>query len=383
VGEVPVEGGTFVVVTNGYADGPAQQLRQHLLDRGAARVVEVTHPLLPDGPTEHRVDDHRAGGTVHHRGRDLRLRPPASFALDPLFPARLPRCDGWFGFNCLATGRGLAERALGRAGKVVHWSVDFVPERFGRGPLTKLYEGIDEYCCRHADARVDLSQAALDARAASYGLGAGRSAPGYVVPMGTWLDRTPQVDEDASERRHVVFLGHLVPRMGILTLFDAVEQLRSSGLPVTLEVVGGGELLDEVRARAEALGPGVATVHGFVEHHRDVETILARGTVAAAPYAVDEQSFTRWADPGKLKAYLGAGLPIVMTSTPPNAAELADAGAALVVEPDAASLAAGLREVLDDPARWRKMHDAAAETARGYDWPVVLDRALTRFGFAV
>jgi glycosyltransferase involved in cell wall biosynthesis len=170
--------------------------------------------------------------------------------------------------------------------------------------------------------------------------------------------------------------------MGVDTLLDAVELLGREDADLGVDIVGGGPLLDEVRRRADALGRSV-TVHGFVEDHRDVEAILAGGTVAAAPYREDEDSFTRWADPGKLKAYLGAGLPIVMTSTPPIAAELEAAGAALLVRPDARSLADGLARVLDDAELWHTMHDAAGEVAAAYDWPVVLDKALQELGFPV
>lgn len=378
---VGIPGSTFVVASSGYADGPAEALLQHLLDRGASTVVEVAHPLVAEGPTDHRITRHEAGGKVTTRSIDPRLRPPLSYALDPILPINVGHTSAWFGFNCLTTSRGIAERRLGRTRRVVHWSVDFVPERFGPGALTTVYERVDAFCCRHADARVDLSGAALEARDAAYHLTPGASAPATVVPMGCWLDRTPRVDEHAASLGRLVFLGHLVPRMGVLTLLDAVDLLRAQGADVTLDIVGGGPLLDEVRRRAASMGTGVVTVHGFVQDHRDVEAILASGTIAAAPYTDDADSFTRWADPGKLKAYLGAGLPIVMTSTPPIAAQLEASGTALLVSPDAASLAAGLTKVMSDRAVWNSMRQASLEEAAKYDWPVVLDTALDAMGF--
>jgi glycosyltransferase involved in cell wall biosynthesis len=326
-----VAGSTFVIVSNGFADGPAEALRPHLLTHGAELVIDISHPLVAEGPTEHRIVEYHQSGREERRSIDGRLRPPLSFALDPLLPPIVAKSTGWFGFNCLATARGIAERRLSRTQRVVHWSVDFVPDRFGPGRLTQVYEAIDAFCCKRADARVDLSGAALEARDAAYGLTPANSAPAAVVPMGCWLDRTPVVADDAASRRRVVFLGHLVPRMGVLALLDAVELLLQRGTKLTLDIVGGGPLLDEVRERAAAIGGDIVTVHGFVEDHRDVEAILASGTVAAAPYTDDADSFTRWADPGKLKAYLGAGLPIVMTATPPIAPQLEAAGAAILV----------------------------------------------------
>lgn len=381
--ELPVDGGTFVIVSNGFADGPAEALRPFLLDHGARCVVDVSHPLVAEGPTGHRIIEYHADGREVRRTIDPRLRPPLSFGLDLFLPPRVERSTGWFGFNCIATARGIAERRLHRTERVVHWSVDFVPQRFGPGRLTQVYEAVDSFCCKRADARVDLSGAALEARDTAYSLTSSNSAPSSVVPMGCWLDRTPTVQPAAATAKRVVFLGHLVPRMGVLTLLDALELLRADDPDVTAEIVGGGPLLDEVRRRAATFPDGAVTVHGFVEDHREVESILAGGTVAAAPYTDDADSFTRWADPGKLKAYLGAGLPIVMTSTPPIAPQLEAAGSALLVQPDAGSVAAGLAKVLQDAALWGSMNQASLSEVAKYDWPAVLSTALADFGFRI
>ena len=352
-----IRGGAFTLSANGFADGPAEALRDFLLASGARSVTQIAHPLVAEGPTRHRIVQHLADGTTTERSLDPRIRPPYSFGLDPLIPVLAERTDGWFGFNCLSTGRGLVQRRLGLARRVVHWSVDFVPDRFGPGALTRLYERLDATCCRRADARVDLSEAALEARDRAYGLTPANSPVGTVVPMGCWLDRTPRTAPANFDARRIVFLGHLVPRMGVMVL------------------------LDDVRARADAMGGGVATVHGFVQDHRDVERILGTGTIAAAPYDDDATSFTRWADPGKLKAYLGAGLPIVMPSTPPIAPHLHDVGVARLVDFDAAALAAAMREILADRDTWVRMHEASLKESEEYDWPRVLGNALDQLGF--
>ena len=122
----------YAVVANGFADGPAQALRDHLVARGAS-VVAVSHPLSLEEGARHVVARYVSGKLVQERATRLPLRPPLSFALDPAVPLRLPRVDTWFGFNPLACARGLVDRKVGRAGEVVLWSVDFVPDRFGRG----------------------------------------------------------------------------------------------------------------------------------------------------------------------------------------------------------------------------------------------------------
>jgi len=374
---------SVAIVANGFGDGPAQALRDYLIAH-RARVVMVSHPLTPEQGRRHVVTTYADGRAVRTRTRWTPLRPPLSFAADPVVPLNLPRVDAWFGFNPLACARGLVQRRLGRAGKVVLWSVDFTPDRFGAGtPLTWLYDALDGLCCRHADARVELSAVARDARSSRLGLGRAHR-PAHIVPMGTWLDRAPTVPPDGFAHRRVVFLGHLTQRQGVPALLDAFALLRARNSDIFLDVIGGGPQLPELMERASTLGLGDAVCfHGFLPNHRDVEQLLAEASMAVAPYVPSESSFTRYADPGKLKNYLGAGLPVILTDVPPNARELAqEAGAELVLY-DAAAIAAAIENGLASPEEWRERRERALRYARRFDWPVLLGDLLDKLGVGV
>jgi len=373
----------IVIAANGAGEGPAQALRDYLVGRGA-RVVTITHPLLPEHGRRHLVTEYEDGRVVKTRSGWTPLRPIASYALDPIVPLRIPRARAWFGFNPLACARGLVQRRLCRADKVVLWSVDFSEDRFGSGtPLTRLYDFVDRLACRRADARVELSAAARDARASRLGLD-GAETPAFVVPMGAWLDRVPTVPESGVEHRRVVYLGHLTARQGVDALVEAVALLRAGGFDVHLDVIGGGSELEPLRALATTRGISDAVrFHGFVPDHRDVESLLADASIAAAPYVTSEASFTRFADPGKLKSYLAAGLPIVLTDVPPNARELADAAGAELVAYDPAAIANAIEQGLASPEIWRRRRERALAYAGRFDWPVLLEDALEKLGVAV
>jgi glycosyltransferase involved in cell wall biosynthesis len=370
----PIESSRFAIVGNGFAEGPAQALREFLLERGAQRVTTVLHPLVREGDTRHVITDEERGTPPRVRRIALPTRPPVTYPLDLFVPLRAPRADAWFGFNSLACARGLWARKRGHVEKVVYWCVDFVPDRFGSGPLTAAYDRLDRLCCRRADARFELSRAALEGRDARHRIPPAELAPARVVPMGAWLDRVPTAPESGHAARTAVFLGHLVERQGVRLLVDALELLDD----VRLEVIGRGPLEQELRSRA---GERIH-FHGFVEDHRDVERILAGASVALAPYEPDPQSFSRFADPGKLKAYLAAGLPIVMTDVPPNASQLAEHGGAELIPYSAEALAGAVERLLDSPAEWRRRREAALAMARDFDWPVIFDPALESIGFA-
>jgi glycosyltransferase involved in cell wall biosynthesis len=367
------------IVANGFAEGPAEALRDYLVARGT-EVITVFHPLTPEHGTRHLITRYAEGRQVAERRFDARLRPPGSYAVDPLVPLLPPRVDTWFGFNPLACAKGLALRRLGRARSVVLWSVDFVPDRFGAGTIpTKIYDRLDRRCCVHADARVELSDAAREARNRRHSLGQ-NSASTRVVPMGAWLARVPTTSSDGLARRRVVFLGHLVARQGVEMLLEALALLEG----VEADVIGAGPLEQRLRRLAADLGlAGSVRFHGFVPDHREVERLLAEAALAVAPYRPNADTFTRYADPGKVKAYLAAGLPIVLTDVPPNARELARLAGAELVAYDAKAIANAIDTGLADAERWGERRRAALSYVSRFDWEVLLSDLVRDLRLAV
>jgi glycosyltransferase involved in cell wall biosynthesis len=373
---------TFTIVANGFADGPAQPLRDYLLEHKAKKVIMVNHPLVAEGSNKHIVTIYEDGKIKSQKKYGLPNKPPYTFALDPFVPLRLPNSTAWFGFNNLATQRGLYRKKRGKVQKVYYWAVDFVPNRFGNNLLTKVYNRVDRKVSVYADARIELTATALKSRTEYLGLDSKSTAPGIVAPMGTWLDRTPKAKATAWKRKKVVYLGHLVERQGVATLIRALQLVFKKDPQATAEIIGSGPEADTLKKLAEKLGISKkVTFHGFVKDHKDVESILAQGTVAAAPYVKDKTNFTQFADPGKLKAYLGANLPIVLTDVPPNANELENAGAAAVVEDSPEAVAEGLLRLLSDEKSWLRAHSAAAKLAHEFDWNNILRKTLEQLDF--
>jgi len=378
---VHIQDARFVIVSNGFATGPAQPLRDFLVEHEAGMVTTIFHPLMKIGEPHHEVKVWERGTLVRERIYKLPSRPPLTYPLDLLVPPWPAKTDLWVGYNALATWRGLEARRLGRAEKVVYWGVDFVRERFGQNPVTAFYEWMDGHCCRQADARFELSEAARqarDSRHASHPL-----APSYVVPMGAWMDRVPTTPPNGGQARKVVYLGSLIPTQGGLTFIEALGVLAQRGVDFTAEVVGRGPLENDMKRRALSLGiADRVTFHGFVADDQEVAAILASASVGVAAYDPNVESFTRWADPGKLKNYIGAGLPIVLTDVPPNARELAAEGVAELVEYDPADIAGAITRVLDSAGEFQRRRASALRYRTQYDWAEIMTTALANVGYS-
>ena len=373
---------TFFVAVNGAGPSPpASGLIDYLVKHRARRLTTVFHPLEPEQDPHHVVTVYEPD--VEPRERRIRLpsRPPFTYVLDPFVPLWPERVDGWFGFNNLACARGLLARRLGRADTVVYWAVDFVPDRFGDNLITRAYDRLDAICSRSADARIELSEPALRGRSEHLGLGPG-AAPGHVIPVGAWLDRVAVTPQDGWKARRVLYVGHLVPRQGVGLLVEALELLVRRGVDFEAEIAGSGPQDDELRQQAARAGlDGRVRFPGFISDQRGVESFLATGTVAIAAYDPADNVLTQHADPSKLKAYLAAGLPIVMTDLPHNAHELADRGGAELIPFDAEALAGAIERCLSDPERWTERRAAALQYAQSFDWGALLEEPIRSLGF--
>ena len=383
-GETPrqrrIEGATFVLEANGMpGTPPADGVREYLLREGARRVLVVHHPLGVDDAAVHHVAGYSPGQPPSERVVRLPSRPPATYLFDPLVPLRPPRADCWIGFNSLAALRGLAARRVHRAGSVVYWAVDFVPDRFGTGIVTRIFDRVDRHVCRGADLRVEVSAAARDGRAERLELGPG-AAPATVAPIGVWLDEVSVTAEDAWRTRRLVYAGHLVPRQGVDELVRAMALVTTDG--VTLDVVGRGPERERLEELARQCGvDGRVRFRGFLPDHADVDRALAAAAIGVAPYRDDPASFTRFADPAKARSYAAAGLPTILTDVPPNAHELAQRGGAEIVAFDAASIAAAIDRLLASPEEWARRRGDALAYASGFDWSQVVSEALAPLGY--
>ena len=171
--------------------------------------------------------------------------------------------------------------------------------------------------------------------------------------------------------------------MGVDLLISAVALLRDKGSPVVLEIIGGGEILDRLQRRVIAEGlSDVVIFRGFVADFRKALDILASASLAIAPYDVDPDSFSHFADPGKLKAYLSVGLPILLTDVPPNASELQERAGAEIIRPTAQHLADRIDALLGDADMWTARHRAAQEYAQQFDWGDLFRERLGRLGIS-
>jgi glycosyltransferase involved in cell wall biosynthesis len=367
------------IATHYYATGPAFELEEYLRPR-TRQLLFVAHPLFPGGLQSYfRV---YRDGELTAEGRRPGPRGPTRYLSELTRTARWASAvetpfDLYVGGDNLLALPGLYLRGRGRVGKVVLYSIDFSPQRFRNPVMNKIYHGVDAFVSRRVDAIWNVSEAI--GRARDKRDGRGSAARQIVVPVGAHVARIARKPLAQASRTQIAFMGVLLEKQGLQLAIEALPGVRAKVPTARLLVLGDGPYASELKRLARTHGvQDSVEFAGFIESHEEIEDRLADSALAVAPYVPDATSFTRFADPGKLKTYLACGLPIVLTDVPEFAQTIAAGGAGSIVPYRADLLAAAIVGYLTNPVALDQARVAAAKLAEPFEWDRVFDEALDR-----
>lgn len=161
---------------------------------------------------------------------------------------------------------------------------------------------------------------------------------------------------------------------GMETLLRAAAIAREKIPDLKLLLIGGGPLLEEVKARATSLGVAdIAEFTGVIDH-QDVPRRLAECAVCAAPY---EGEVNQYNCPMKLYEYMAMKIPVVASRWGDIPNILEDGRTALLHNPaEPASLAEALAAVHDDREAAVRRAEAAFELVQSHTWRATARRVL-------
>jgi glycosyltransferase involved in cell wall biosynthesis len=372
-----IAGKTLAIATHVFGSGPADALEEYAVER-AARVVVVRHAFSYAPQVDSVVRTWQAGKLVHERRLRWNAHVPGPITwtkdllLDVLWAGRTPgMIDVYVGIDSLNAAAGVFLRRADKARRVIFWTIDYVPQRFQNQLLNRVYHRFDRFCVKRCDVTWNVSPRMEPARRAR-----GIEGPQRVVEMGANV-RPPR---RAARPRQAIFVGHLLEKQGVQLALRALPLVRERVPGARLLVIGDGPYRSALESLVRELRlEDAVEFAGYVERHEEVEDRIAESAVGLATYDPDMASFTEFADPGKIKNYLAAGVPVVTTPVVHSAPELERSGAGVVIpyRPDA--LADVLSAILGDPNEQRRRREAAATLGAQSDWTAVFDRAFAGF----
>jgi glycosyltransferase involved in cell wall biosynthesis len=128
-----------------------------------------------------------------------------------------------------------------------------------------------------------------------------QASRGHVIPA-SWIDEQDILTDGEAEqvwqrklvspdsRLKVLFVGRLVPDKGVLVLLGALRELSAGGAPITLSVLGEGDLKSEcTRVGSELTGVTSVRVLGTVPYGAPLFALIREYDALVVPSISDEQ----------------------------------------------------------------------------------------------
>ena len=379
-----------IVIFSHYATtGACEELCEWLKQTGIRELVYIAFPFGPCRDRFIRVETYRDGKAAGVERSLFRLKMPEPFAYAKdlvyafFYAIKYARNADVLvaGDNLLAVA-GLLARKLARVKRMVYYMIDYTPTRYANRALNSIYYSVDRQAAYHADAVWPLTPEIIQGRFASGRLNAQR-VRWYAVPYGSHpLEQArPRC---TCDRTNVVYMGDIVRNKGAELFVPMAVELVRLMPDVRFTVIGGGKDMQSLRDEIGRAGLAARfDVCGFVEKMEDVVAKLTGGGVAIAPYyPFDKNSFTFYSDPGKVKVYLGCGLPIVLTDVPPIAKTIEREGAGRIAEYDAADFARKVASVMTS-SDYPEVCERARQLGLSFAWEKVFCDAFEGLGLGV
>lgn len=383
---------TVILATHVLVTGPFHDLRRYLLQQPCRTLLCMWHPLQPFSTSGCRASGYeRYGAGRRQRTGSMRQPPlPSGKISEFVLYVWHNLLTMWWGItqargaelmiaiNPLNGLAGLALRRLRIVRHVIYYTIDYVPNRFPHRWLNALYHWADRTCVGQCDQVWNLSSRMVPAREAR-GVSPRHRRKQVTVPIGTDLHVIP-APLDQLERYTYVYFGGLMEKQGVQLGIEALPLVHRRIPQAKFLIIGGGQpdRYAALRRLAEELGVAQdVTFTGVIDDHDEALRRLSRCAIGIAPYTGAKDNYTQNTDPGKPKAYLAAGLPVLITDVPEVARTIQQAGAGDIIPYDATRLAHALSELMLDTGRLAECKHRARALAERYDWNRVFAQAFT------
>lgn len=278
-----------------------------------------------------------------------------------------------FGTNNLNTLSLLVLRRFRRVKRVIFMNIDYTPSRYDNPILDSMYHWFDRICCYNADLIWNSSERTNQARIRN-GVDPKRIVKTIVMPDGSNFDPRKRLPIDKIDKKKLVFIGGMRPVMGVELILKSFKDVLRKIPEARLLLIGGGPYLEQYKRLSQSLGIGLqVNFTGFIDSHEEVDNLMRTGAVGLAPFAPDKSSYEFYSDVGKPKAYLAAGMPVIITRVPAIAEEIERRIAGIVIDYDRKQLSDALIILLTDSTKYKAFRDNAIRMSKKYIWANIFE----------
>lgn len=369
----------IVIATHIYATGPSHSLEDFLKDK-VQKLLFIGHPFVYAKDTRSHYRYYMNGKLIKEKyyfsfkGSQV-LSQLKDTILNLILNLKIGKIDLFVGVDSTNACAGILLKKIGVVKKVVFYTIDYVPQRFENKFLNSIYHNLDKIAVEQSDSVWNLSSIMVDERE-SKGISKKFRSKQIVVPVGT-EGNIKIVSLEKTKKNHIVHMGHLIKKQGVQLLIDALPLIIKNIPNFHLEIIGGGEYEDTLKEKVKELKIGkYVTFHGFVKSHDEVEEMVSYCEFGVAPYTDSPDNYVRYTDPGKVKAYLAAGLPVVITKVPEVYKYLVANKCGVAVNYNVNELADAIIDLLKNREKLKNYRKNAEIASKEFSWDKIFTKAL-------
>ena len=235
---------------------------------------------------------------------------------------------------------------------------------------------MDRISCYNSDVNWVVAKQMINARKKN-GVILKKCSPFFEVPIGFHQKEIKVPALDKVDRFHLIFIGFLAKKQGLQLAIRSLPKIISVFPKVHMTIIGTGDYEKNLKVMVKELNlENKIKFKGFIENPREVERILTIAGIGIAPYRPEPESFTYYADPGKIKLYLGCGLPIITTKVPSISKKIDDKHAGIAINYNEGDFLNAVRKIMATDNTFTFYKKAAIKFAAGYDIEKILKRSI-------
>ncbi|MDO8658526.1 MAG: glycosyltransferase [Candidatus Levybacteria bacterium] len=364
-----------IVVIHEFTSGLGHDLRDYILAHKVEELLFIAHPLLyiPQNYKNSSRFELYKKGKLLKTGKALHwnLPEPLLYVKDFLYTLFwsvrfIGKSNLFFGVGNLNAFAGLVLRFFYLAGSVTYYVIDYVPIRFQNKLLNNIYHWIEKISAKYSSWTWNLSPRMIEARNNKWNEKFNNQ---LIVPHGLDYDRIKRVSFEKINKYEILYMGSLLKKQGIQLVIEILPDLIKEIPSVRFTIIGTGPYNVELKRLVKKLSlESYVSFLGYIASHAEMEERVAKAAIAIALYNKEYDDFSYFADPGKVKSYLGAGVPIIITDVPFIARQVNDKKCGFIINYDKNDLYKILIKYFKDEKLMKEYRENAVEFAKQYDW---------------
>lgn len=379
-----------IIVIHEATTGPGHDLRDFLLKKNVKELLFIAHPLFYVKGTRKNSSRFELykNGKLTQKGNSFRWVLPEYFLyLKDLIYTFLwsqkfiGKSDYFFGVGNLNAFAGHIIKLFGGTKNIIYYVIDYIPNRFQNNFVNNIYHWIEKYCAQKSNWTWNLSPRMIEERQKE----STAIFPNQLVVLhGVHFSRIRRVPFDKINKQEILYMGALLKKQGVQMVIEALPIILKKLPGIIFTIIGSGEYGDTLKKLVAKLHLEKHVVFlGYIASHKEVENRMAKAAIAIALYEESDNNFTYYTDPGKVKNYLGAGVPVLITDVPYIAGLVEKAKCAIITRYQKQEVAEKLVSFLSNERKMAEYRANAVRFAKKYDWDKVFTNILVKMGVAI